>query len=95
MNNLILGTLILIAAILWYIAYQIRQVRNDLEEIKVLSTNHYRYGSVSLQYILVVVRTVMLSLMQQCAEKEDYQAAAEWKSTAEKVEKLIKTKINL
>lgn len=94
MNNLILITLILTAATVSYIAYQIRQWKNDLEDIKILLKSHHQYSGLCHQYTLVSARTIMLSCMQQCVEDEDYQAAAEWKSAIEKVEKLIKTPIN-
>lgn len=96
MNNFILiAALILMAVSISYIAYQIRQTKNDLEEIRILFINHQRYSGVSHQYTLVAAKVIMMSCMQQCIDEEDYKTAAEWKSAIDKVNKLIETKINI
>ena len=58
------------------------------------SINHHEFNSLCLQYVLIIVRTIMQNWMEACVESENYEAAEAWKQSVNEVEKLIKLKIN-
>lgn len=101
MNSLITIALAVMPITLCYIAYKMRKVEKAIQEIYELphgeslySIHHHEFNSVSLQYILIAVRSFMHTWMQQCVATENYESAEHWKQAIEEVEKLIKTKIN-
>lgn len=101
MNSLISVVLIATAFILCYLTYKIRKIEKVIQDIYNLphgeslhSINHHEFNSVSLQYVLIAVRTCMYTWMQQCVAVENYESAENWKRAIGEVEKLIKTKIN-
>ena len=101
MNSLIPIALVVMAITLCYIAYKMRRLEKAIQDVYELphgeslySINHHEFNSVSIQYVLIAVRALMHTWMQQSVAVENYESAEHWKQAIEEVEKLIKTKIN-
>lgn len=96
---IIIASIIVLALVV--VIYKLNKIQKAIKDVyelphgeSIYSIDHHEFNSISLQYILIVARSIMRSWMCECVEAENYEAADAWKQAISEVEKLIKTKIN-